>query len=169
MGLRLWELDVMCSVLRYTTILFQCRWMQAIGVSMRVGFLKIVIRVSIMLFCWWELWIKIGRLRILGGRPGEKQGTSDWLPETLVDCASGLEHIQNDLLKVNTSGLYYFNHTFKKKELLLIRLMLCTYKSEVFSNCGKSINHSVLLEGIAGGNWKIKNFWMRRICYFRSY
>jgi len=33
------------------------------------------------------------------------------------------------------------------------------YKSGVFSNCGGSINHAVLLVGVVGGNWKIKNSW----------
>ena len=33
------------------------------------------------------------------------------------------------------------------------------YRSGVFTNCGKSINHAVLLVGIVGGNWKIKNSW----------
>lgn len=33
------------------------------------------------------------------------------------------------------------------------------YSSGVFSNCGKSINHAVLLVGILSGNWKIKNSW----------
>lgn len=33
------------------------------------------------------------------------------------------------------------------------------YKSGVFSNCGSSIDHAVLLVGIVGGNWKIKNSW----------
>jgi C1A family cysteine protease len=33
------------------------------------------------------------------------------------------------------------------------------YKSGVFSNCGASINHAVLLVGVAGGAWKIKNSW----------
>jgi hypothetical protein len=31
--------------------------------------------------------------------------------------------------------------------------------SGVFSNCATSINHAVLLVGIVGGNWKIKNSW----------
>lgn len=34
-----------------------------------------------------------------------------------------------------------------------------TYRSGVFSNCGKSINHMVLLVGVLGGNWKVKNSW----------
>jgi len=34
------------------------------------------------------------------------------------------------------------------------------YKSGVFSNCGASINHAVLLVGVDGSNvWKIKNSW----------
>ena len=33
------------------------------------------------------------------------------------------------------------------------------YASGVFSNCATSINHAVLLVGIVGGNWKIKNSW----------
>ncbi|MCL4144816.1 UNVERIFIED_CONTAM: hypothetical protein GTU68_060927 [Idotea baltica] len=33
------------------------------------------------------------------------------------------------------------------------------YSSGVFSNCAASINHAVLLVGITGGNWKIKNSW----------
>lgn len=33
------------------------------------------------------------------------------------------------------------------------------YKSGVFSNCKASINHAVLLVGVIGGNWKIKNSW----------
>lgn len=33
------------------------------------------------------------------------------------------------------------------------------YSSGVFSNCAASINHAVLLVGIVGGNWKIKNSW----------
>lgn len=33
------------------------------------------------------------------------------------------------------------------------------YKSGVFGNCATSINHAVLLVGIVGGNWKIKNSW----------
>ena len=34
-----------------------------------------------------------------------------------------------------------------------------TYRSGVFTNCKTSINHAVLLVGIVGGNWKIKNSW----------
>ena len=34
-----------------------------------------------------------------------------------------------------------------------------SYKSGVFSSCGTSIDHAVLLVGIVGGNWKIKNSW----------
>lgn len=34
-----------------------------------------------------------------------------------------------------------------------------SYKSGVFSNCGTGINHAVLLVGVMGGNWKIKNSW----------
>jgi C1A family cysteine protease len=33
------------------------------------------------------------------------------------------------------------------------------YKSGVFSNCKTSLNHAVLLVGVIGGNWKIKNSW----------
>jgi len=33
------------------------------------------------------------------------------------------------------------------------------YKSGVFSNCKTSLNHGVLLVGIEGGNWKVKNSW----------
>ena len=33
------------------------------------------------------------------------------------------------------------------------------YKSGVFNNCKSSINHAVLLVGVTGGNWKIKNSW----------
>ena len=33
------------------------------------------------------------------------------------------------------------------------------YSGGVFSNCAASINHAVLLVGIVGGNWKIKNSW----------
>ena len=33
------------------------------------------------------------------------------------------------------------------------------YSSGIFSNCGTSINHAVLLVGSMGGNWKIKNSW----------
>ncbi len=33
------------------------------------------------------------------------------------------------------------------------------YSSGVFSNCAASINHAVLLVGVVGGNWKIKNSW----------
>lgn len=33
------------------------------------------------------------------------------------------------------------------------------YKSGIFSNCGASINHAVLLVGVVGGAWKIKNSW----------
>ncbi len=33
------------------------------------------------------------------------------------------------------------------------------YSSGVFSNCGKSINHAVLLVGVISENWKIKNSW----------
>jgi hypothetical protein len=34
-----------------------------------------------------------------------------------------------------------------------------SYRSGVFSNCGTGINHAVLLVGVMGGNWKIKNSW----------
>ena len=33
------------------------------------------------------------------------------------------------------------------------------YASGVFNNCGKSLDHGVLLVGVVGGNWKIKNSW----------
>ena len=33
------------------------------------------------------------------------------------------------------------------------------YKSGVISKCGLLPNHSVLLVGVVGGNWKIKNSW----------
>ena len=33
------------------------------------------------------------------------------------------------------------------------------YTSGVFNNCRASINHAVLLVGVVGGNWKIKNSW----------
>jgi len=33
------------------------------------------------------------------------------------------------------------------------------YSSGVFTNCSTKINHAVLLVGVAGGNWKIKNSW----------
>jgi C1A family cysteine protease len=33
------------------------------------------------------------------------------------------------------------------------------YRSGAFSNCRTSINHAVLLVGVVGGNWKIKNSW----------
>lgn len=33
------------------------------------------------------------------------------------------------------------------------------YRSGVFNNCAVSINHAVLLVGVVGGNWKIKNSW----------
>ena len=33
------------------------------------------------------------------------------------------------------------------------------YSSGIFSNCGTSINHAVLLVGVVRGNWKIKNSW----------
>lgn len=34
-----------------------------------------------------------------------------------------------------------------------------TYRSGVFTNCRTGINHAVLLVGVVGGNWKIKNSW----------
>lgn len=34
-----------------------------------------------------------------------------------------------------------------------------TYKDGVFSDCGTSLNHGVLLVGIQGGSWKVKNNW----------
>jgi len=33
------------------------------------------------------------------------------------------------------------------------------YTSGVFSNCGTSLNHGVLLVGIVNGNWLVKNSW----------
>jgi len=33
------------------------------------------------------------------------------------------------------------------------------YRSGVFNNCGAGINHAVLLVGVLGGAWKIKNSW----------
>jgi C1A family cysteine protease len=33
------------------------------------------------------------------------------------------------------------------------------YSSGVFNNCGHSIDHAVLLVGVVGGAWKIKNSW----------
>lgn len=33
------------------------------------------------------------------------------------------------------------------------------YRSGVFSNCAKNVNHGVLLIGQIGGNWVIKNSW----------
>ena len=33
------------------------------------------------------------------------------------------------------------------------------YKSGVFNNCKTSLNHGVLLVGIVGGNWRVKNSW----------
>ena len=33
------------------------------------------------------------------------------------------------------------------------------YRSGVFSNCAANINHAVLLVGVVGGTWKIKNSW----------
>jgi len=33
------------------------------------------------------------------------------------------------------------------------------YKSGIFNNCKASINHAVLLTGVVGGSWKIKNSW----------
>ena len=33
------------------------------------------------------------------------------------------------------------------------------YKNGVFTNCATSINHAVLLTGVVGGAWKIKNSW----------
>jgi len=33
------------------------------------------------------------------------------------------------------------------------------YKSGVFSNCGKQLDHGVLLVGVVGGAWKVKNSW----------
>ena len=33
------------------------------------------------------------------------------------------------------------------------------YGTGVFDNCGASINHAVLLVGVVGGAWKIKNSW----------
>jgi C1A family cysteine protease len=34
-----------------------------------------------------------------------------------------------------------------------------TYKSGVFNNCKTTLNHAVLLVGVVGGNWKVKNSW----------
>jgi len=34
-----------------------------------------------------------------------------------------------------------------------------SYRSGVFNTCGTSINHAVLLVGVVGGSWKIKNSW----------
>jgi len=34
-----------------------------------------------------------------------------------------------------------------------------SYRSGVFNNCAANINHAVLLVGVAGGTWKIKNSW----------
>ena len=34
-----------------------------------------------------------------------------------------------------------------------------TYKTGVLKDCRTSVNHAVLLVGITGGNWKIKNSW----------
>jgi C1A family cysteine protease len=33
------------------------------------------------------------------------------------------------------------------------------YTSGVFSNCKTTLNHAVLLVGVIGGNWKVKNSW----------
>lgn len=33
------------------------------------------------------------------------------------------------------------------------------YKSGVFNNCKTTLNHAVLLVGVVGGNWKVKNSW----------
>lgn len=33
------------------------------------------------------------------------------------------------------------------------------YRSGVFSNCGKNLNHAVLLVGITNGVWRAKNSW----------
>jgi C1A family cysteine protease len=33
------------------------------------------------------------------------------------------------------------------------------YSSGIFSNCSNGINHAVLLVGVVGGSWKIKNSW----------
>jgi cathepsin L len=33
------------------------------------------------------------------------------------------------------------------------------YRTGVFTNCGTGINHAVLLVGVVGGAWKIKNSW----------
>ena len=33
------------------------------------------------------------------------------------------------------------------------------YRSGVFNNCASGINHAVLLVGVIGGSWKIKNSW----------
>ena len=33
------------------------------------------------------------------------------------------------------------------------------YSTGIFNNCGKSIDHAVLLVGVLNGVWKIKNSW----------
>lgn len=33
------------------------------------------------------------------------------------------------------------------------------YKSGIFNNCGKSLDHDVLLVGVSDDSWKIKNSW----------
>jgi C1A family cysteine protease len=33
------------------------------------------------------------------------------------------------------------------------------YSSGVFNNCGQKTDHAVLLVGVVGGAWKIKNSW----------
>jgi C1A family cysteine protease len=33
------------------------------------------------------------------------------------------------------------------------------YSSGIFNNCGHSTDHAVLLVGVVGGAWKIKNSW----------
>lgn len=35
------------------------------------------------------------------------------------------------------------------------------YSSGVFNDCGHSTDHAVLLVGVVGGAWKIKNSWGR--------
>ena len=34
-----------------------------------------------------------------------------------------------------------------------------SYKSGVFNNCATKLNHGVLLVGIVGGSWRVKNSW----------
>ena len=39
---------------------------------------------------------------------------------------------------------------------------MSSYRSGVFNNCTGNINQAVLLVGVVGGNWKIKNSWGAR-------